>query len=68
MGRDWEPIETAPRDGTVILAYIRSEGDNPPIMQTVSYARNYWWDMNDCGFDDAVTHWMALPPAPDASD
>jgi hypothetical protein len=60
----WQPIETAPRDGTEILT-VRSNG----------YIQNAKWYDNPFGrkdtvIDDAdgkwwpVTHWMPLPPPP----
>lgn len=60
----WQPIETAPTDGSLILAgYWRDEG---------------WWcdlyDAEEHGFDAQthgfsrqlapLTHWMPLPGAP----
>ena len=64
----WRPIETAPRDGSVILAgYHREEG---------------WWsdlyDAEEHGFDAAthgftrdvapLTHWLPLPGPPATDD
>lgn len=60
----WQPISEAPKDGTVFLAYedgeyfgcCRSEGDD------------YW--VGYCGqpvvYEINPTHWMPLPPAPEA--
>lgn len=65
----WQPIETAPRDGTIILLYSREAEvcfgrwhKNPAIE----------WLASSNGFDsvafpkDAFTHWMPLPAAPEA--
>lgn len=58
---EWQPIETAPKDGTEILvfddgAYIVTpwiEGDD----------QSGWWDN---GFmDPPPTHWMPLPAPPE---
>ena len=61
----WQPIETAPTDGTEVLVYARG-----------SYAVAFWsgkeWrDMGDIGWagmygDDGnqPTHWMPLPEPP----
>ena len=61
---EWQPIETAPKDGTEILT-IRSNG----------YIRNARWYDNPFGRKDtvidcadgkwwSVTHWMPLPVPP----
>lgn len=76
---EWMPIETAPKDGTTILAW--SEYCSEPI--TVSWCRaNSWvaawfgsWDgstvigaQGDWGTDykeaPPLTHWMPLPSPP----
>jgi hypothetical protein len=75
---DWQPIETAPKDGTKILAHCIANG--------VSYISVIWWrgerykdslykwrnSLNDSavgGFADRLpnlgaTHWMPLPDGP----
>ncbi len=63
---EWQPIETAPMDGSYVLAFDSwAEGQLDPTCVVV------WW--NDDGWDvpygpqpdsDAFTHWMPLPPAP----
>lgn len=60
----WQPIETAPKDGTKIL------GTNGEWLHTI-YWSNYrhtddnYWNSGGIPFRDA-THWMPLPAAPDA--
>ena len=68
----WQPIETAPKDGTPILASADS-GDYPFIA--------YWgyvgrftsspkmWLGHEYGAmpDNALTHWMPLPEPPEQS-
>lgn len=71
---DWQPIETAPRDGTSILAVLA--GKHPETGRTFLPAVVEWSD--EVGWrevDDApedypphdwkLTHWMPLPPPPE---
>lgn len=62
-GDDWQPIETAPRDGTWFLAYS-------PDGITLGVARWHgggWADSSD-PYDDChewrLTHWQPLPTPP----
>jgi hypothetical protein len=71
---DWQPIETAPRDGTSVLVY-------PPLWNGRScsvahydndeHAKPFWKRDDDMGrstFSRAVppTHWMPIPTPPNA--
>ena len=65
----WQPIESAPRDGTMIVAC----NANVPMR---GYTFIFWDDDGWAGYtadDDkrlvkfAPTHWMPLPELPDAS-
>jgi len=59
---EWQPIETAPRDGTAIIGAWQ--------------CLNKTWEMNKVHFDDGIwwthymdgahepTHWMPLPEPP----
>lgn len=70
----WQPIETAPKDGTVILLMGPSGYANIPYRAHVGYWQNYvmrpggdWRNHSDDWFmDDGAdaTHWMPLPPPP----
>lgn len=60
----WQPIETAPKDGTKILAnFTHPEVEYWPVVA-------YWTDAVDmqrwAGFprDAQPTHWMPLPQPP----
>jgi hypothetical protein len=75
LSMTWQPIETAPKDGTHILAYRKPIGirftnnTNPPTVV-------HWFDDEDePGFYTSVnerapdypfnpTHWMPLPAPP----
>lgn len=72
--RGWQPIDTAPKDGTWFLAYwpVHSFEDRVRVTQFSSWAN----DEIDRAFVDAddfidwtsPTHWMPLPPPPVATD
>ena len=59
----WQPLETAPKDGTEILVYTKCGS-----FYVVSYDDVFsapWRVRNDEGISEAApTHWMPLPDAP----
>lgn len=56
---DWQPIETAPKDGQSILIATPSG----TVISAVWYAGG--WDVDHTGSgENWATHWMPLPPAP----
>lgn len=69
-GADWQPIETAPKDGTVVMIHERWE--DVPIFASWRNGRWYADTSNydgDAGVYDTicqqnVTHWQPLPAAP----
>ena len=61
----WQPIDTAPSDGTKFLAYW------PPSLEDTQYAICHFsfgviWP-SWIGKDNMPTHWMPLPTPPDVS-
>lgn len=65
---EWNPIETAPRDGTVILACnINYVTYSPIAIRWQTYHPNsagkITWRTLD-GWKAEVTHWMPLPEPP----
>lgn len=59
---EWQPIETAPKDGTPV---ITNGGDGyklPKVMQSV-YDAGWWPDSWESPLEEAMnpTHWMPLP-------
>lgn len=74
---EWQPIETAPKDGTDILLYL------PGAAQCFSMIIGHWSACDELPDDDAwypttphaadsldidPTHWMPLPKAPNIID
>ncbi len=70
----WQPIETAPKDGTKVIVFIPGSGAVCPAWWEVDkYAvrpRPYWthWGEHVFGVrqvrNKPPTHWMPIPPAP----
>lgn len=67
----WQPISTAPKDGTKILAYIHIDDGDIGVMKWMDFGQGLavwvWADelMGDVDPDPhQPTHWMPLPPAP----
>ena len=69
---NWQPIETAPRDGTEVLVCRVYEGGQARYAVAYNYDDgNGWRDMGDLGWagmtnddDNRPTHWMPLPEPP----
>jgi len=68
---EWQPIETAPRDGTWILAINATT--NPGRQHVVKYSerqsKKFPWtrDETPMGWVAGLTHWMPLPDPPIAA-
>lgn len=73
---EWQPIETAPKDGSRIILFTRWPGDEicPEPFDEIQIG---WWDEGNLTNDDwhrepqwsvekigTATHWMHLPAAP----
>jgi hypothetical protein len=72
---EWQPIETAPKDGDSILAFGLQGWDgnykdyNNQVVYQVVYWREdmEWWQVDTCSFyceTLKATHWMPLPKPP----
>ncbi|UOF77855.1 hypothetical protein [Bacteriophage sp.] len=65
----WQPIETAPKDGTWVLCF-RYLDDKPDVASAFwkpdrgAFGGAFW---TYAALDNAPTHWMPLPAAPSAS-
>jgi hypothetical protein len=68
----WQPIETAPKDGTEILIWFTGRPPRPEIAVYAAYGpRDPWpWArrLGQAGefHRKNCTHWMPLPAAPDS--
>lgn len=69
---EWQPIETAPRDGTYILlgwsVNPTKDGEFPKMSVGKSIDRDSGWWLTAGWASSTVqmapTHWMPLPPPP----
>ena len=66
----WQPIETAPRDGTYILLGYTQQGDEMPTGLFVGvgslHENGKLWVINSWDNEKAwPTHWMPLPDPPE---
>lgn len=71
MSNEWQPIETAPKDGTWILLYKEQElsgivqvDEWCPSIQTVKWAYDRWCECSGYSAFATPTHWMPLPKPP----
>lgn len=63
----WQPMDTVPKDGTVIIAHDPEYGDDFVHMVYWSIALEKWTDgITPNHFDP--THWVPLPPGPEESE
>lgn len=60
VAHEWQPIETAPKDGSMVLGWYK--GWNNPIV--------IWWYTGAGRWNTAMqpTHWMPLPIAPNTQE
>lgn len=65
--RGWQPIETAPKDGTRLLCFAPAAEDRASLVRS-----DFWW-VRERAFahmrpGQPYTHWRPLPAAPEARD
>ena len=68
---DWQPIETAPRDGTVIDLWFAGEWNRRmPDAYWSQHVRAWLPEGRGCSYLDSpiITHWRPLPPPPSHAD
>lgn len=63
---NWQPISTAPKDGTAIWAgWWDSDTFIPGCNQKpAKFFKGRWWEPNEDYPLRPPTHWMPLPPPP----
>ena len=71
--QQWQPIETAPKDGSDILLYWPLDGLHPNFARTkIGYWHHrgewVWQDRAFRTYSEEPTHWMPLPTAPALSN
>jgi hypothetical protein len=64
---EWQDIATAPKDGTLILAYCAGERNPRWRYHCASWdhVAEDWCD-EESGSDCQITHWMPIPAPPNA--
>ena len=66
---EWQPIETAPKDGTEVFLWTE-EKPNIVVAYWDTYEGSGWWRFSESVLSDIAgevenaTHWMPLPEPP----
>lgn len=60
---EWQPIETAPRDGTPFLGYWAG-GKHDCSFRAIKWHKENWWETNEDYRTSEPSHWMPLPEPP----
>ncbi len=61
---DMQPIDSAPRNGRMIIAWNKEEGfDLIRRVPNTACVRSFWFSC--CEFDHLHTHWSPLPKPPE---
>lgn len=66
----WLPIETAPKDGTVVDIWSKMYGRLTAYVRTDLGDGNVFYEQTEGGYTCVrdVTHWMPLPQGPNVVD
>ena len=65
---EWQDIETAPKDGTMVLGArqcLNKTWDMTCVFYFAEDGEGAWWD-NNADYICTPTHWMPLPEPPNA--
>jgi len=66
MSSNWQPISTAPKDGTAVLTFQESPLTGGKMK--VALWRDDTVPKGWSASEDAPTHWMPLPVPPNSTD
>lgn len=62
---EWQPIETAPKDKTILVFQMSDSGYFYQMAQwEIMKSGNGMWTCSNGDFVDDTTHWMPLPEPP----
>jgi hypothetical protein len=71
----WRPIATAPKDGTKVDLWSEVEDritdakwHRGAWCTSESHVGGYVWSWDALSYQGRITHWMPLPPPPEAND
>ena len=64
---EWQPIETAPKDGSLILGLEKDSDFDRPILWVVFWnqERRKWEEFYDPFYDPDPKHWIPIPDLPE---
>ena len=62
----WQPIESAPKDGTRIIVGYGKQSGFPVQIVFYNKTYNFWSHYGDAvfGLENNATHWMPIPKPP----
>lgn len=61
----WQPIETAPHDGTPVLVYVPVNRPTRRILAASLHDSREWYILSGSVVLGQPTHWMPLPAPPE---
>jgi hypothetical protein len=64
LDRTWRTIETAPKDGSLVLLYLRIRVVTVGAWREIDARWGYDYRENDDRGDDSPTHWLPIPDPP----
>ncbi len=71
LGSKWQPIETAPKDGTRLILWGREDGVGEPRVWLGSWSTGCWYAPSWVAYEHRSeteylqpTHWMPVPEPP----